>query len=102
MAEEMVPNPRHAQLVELLKEVQSRAHEVGQAYQGIYAAMQSAKVWTGPTASKWTNEVADRHHRLAQLVRQMTHAIEDELHRHPAMVTRSQADLIRHQLTGRP
>ncbi len=98
----MVPNPRHAQLVELLRRVQTRSHEVGQAYQRVYASMQSAKVWTGPTAAKWTNEVGERHHRLSQLVRQMTHAIEDEMHRHPAMVTRSQAELIRHQLTGRP
>ncbi|GLX08282.1 hypothetical protein [Microbispora sp. NBRC 16548] len=102
MAEEMVPNPRHAQLVELLKEVHNRSQEVGQGYQRVYASMQSGKVWTGPTATKWTTEVADRHHRLAQLVRQMTHAIEEELHRHPAMVTRSQAELIRRQLTGRP
>ncbi|GIH70109.1 hypothetical protein [Sphaerimonospora thailandensis] len=102
MAEEMVPNPRHAQLVELLKEVHSRSQEVGKAYQRVYASMQSEKVWTGPTAKKWTNEVGDNDHRLAQLVRQIVHAIEEELHRHPASVTRSQAELIRRQLAGRP
>lgn len=98
----MVPNPRHAQLVELLKQVHNRSNEVGQAFQRVYASMQSGKVWTGPTATKWRNDLGDRHHRLAQLVRQMTNAIEDELQRHPAMVTRSQAELIRRQLTGRP
>ncbi|MEN3535238.1 hypothetical protein AAH991_09030 [Microbispora sp. ZYX-F-249] len=102
MAEEMVPNPRHAQLVELLKEVHNRSQEVGHAYQRVHASMQSGTVWTGPTAAKWATEVADRHHRLARLVRQMTHAIEEEMHRHPAMVSRSQAELIRRRLTGRP
>ncbi|WP_169808664.1 hypothetical protein [Microtetraspora niveoalba] len=100
--EEMVPNPRHEQLAALLKEAHSRSQEVGQAYQRVHASMQSGKVWTGPTAKKWTDEVAERHHRLARVVRQLLQAIEDELRRHPALVTRSQAELIRHQITGRP
>ncbi|WP_394302419.1 hypothetical protein [Sphaerimonospora cavernae] len=61
--------------------------------------MQSEKVWTGPTAKKWTDEVGDRHHRLGRLVRQIVHAIEEELQRHPASVPRSHAELIRRQLT---
>ncbi|WP_055481463.1 hypothetical protein [Sphaerimonospora mesophila] len=100
MAEELVPNPRHEQLKYLLKEVHNRSQEVRQAYQRVYGSMQSGKVWTGPTAGKWTNEVGDRHNHLGRLVQAMVHAIESELHRHPPSVTRSQAELIRRQIRG--
>lgn len=96
-----MPNPRHAQLVALLKAVHARSDEVGRAYQRVYAAMRSGKVWTGPAATKWTDEIGDHHHRLGRLVRQITRSIEGELRRHPPLVTRAQAELLRRQTSGR-
>jgi len=101
MAERMVPNPRHAELKTLLIEVAERAHEVRGAYQPASGAMGSGKVWTGPTARRWRDDLEDRHRRLATLARRVTDAIEEELRRHPELVTESEANLIRRQRSGR-
>ncbi|GII91830.1 hypothetical protein [Sinosporangium siamense] len=100
MAERMVPNPRHAKLKLLLMEADNWARDVRQAYQPASSAMRSGKVWTGPTATRWGDELEDRHHRLRRLAQHLSNAIEDELRRHPAMVTESQAEAIRRELGG--
>ena len=81
MAERMVPNPRHAELKTLLIEVEERAHEVRRAYQPASTAMGSGRVWTGPTARRWQDDLEDRHRRLALLVRRVSDAIEAEMSR---------------------
>ncbi|GIH90797.1 hypothetical protein ACFFMN_26430 [Planobispora siamensis] len=101
MTEPMVPNPRHLRLRELLAEAEQRAVEVRTAYRRVVQAMQSGKVWTGPAATAWTEQVDDRHRRLARLAQQVVDAVEDELRRHPPLVTRAQADAARRELAGR-
>lgn len=101
MAERMVPNPRHVELKALLAEVAERAREARDAYRPAAEAMGSGKVWTGPTARRWRDELEDRHRRLASATRQVTAAIEAELRRHPELVTESEADAIRRQRSGR-
>jgi hypothetical protein len=101
MAERMVPNPRHAELKTLLIEVEERAHEVRRAYQPASTAMGSGRVWTGPTARRWQDDLEDRHRRLALLVRRVSDAIEAEMRRHPELVTESEADVIRRRRAGR-
>lgn len=101
MAEPMVPNPRHAELQRLLAEAEGRAHEVRQAYQRASSAMRSGKVWTGPTADKWTSELEDRHQRLGRLAQRVVDAIEEELRRTPPLVTESQANAARREMAGR-
>ncbi|GAA5057977.1 Tfp pilus assembly protein FimV [Thermocatellispora tengchongensis] len=101
MGEPMVPNPRHARLKLLLAEAEERSHEVRQAYQRAFNAMRSRRVWTGPTAEKWTDELALQIHQLGQLAQRVMDAIDEEMHRHPALVPQSQADAIRRELAGR-
>jgi hypothetical protein len=101
VAEPMVPNPRHAELKRLLAEAEDRAYGVRQAYQRASSAMRSGKVWTGPTAATWTAELEERHRRLGQLAQRVVDAIEEELHRHPALVTESQANATRREMAGR-
>ena len=101
MAERMVPNPRHVRVKALLAEAEERAHEVRQAYRQALSAMRSRKVWTGPTARKWTDELGDTDLRLGRLAQRLVEGIEDELRRHPALVTESEADAMRRQMAGR-
>ncbi|MFD8561195.1 hypothetical protein ACWDOR_26080 [Streptosporangium canum] len=101
MAEPMVPNPRHTELRRLLAEAEGRAHEIRQAYQRASSAMRSGKVWTGPTADKWTTELEDRHQRLGRLAQRVVDAIEEELRRTPPLVTESQANAARREMAGR-
>jgi hypothetical protein len=101
MADRMVPNPRHLRLKELLSRAEDGAQEVRQAYRRAFEAMRSGKVWTGPAAADWAADVGDRHHRLARLAQQVVNAIEEELRRHPPMVTEIQASAIRRELAGR-
>lgn len=101
MAERMVPNPRHAELKTLLVEAEERAHEVRIAYRPATGAMGSGKVWTGPTARRWRDELEERQHRLATLARRVSDAIEEELRRHPELVTEAEANIIRRQRSGR-
>ncbi|MGV9772649.1 hypothetical protein [Streptosporangium sp. NPDC003464] len=101
MAEPMVPNPRHAELKRLLVEAGDRAYEVRQAYQRASSAMRSGKVWTGPTADKWTTELEDRHQRLGRLAQRVVDVIEEELRRHPPLVTETEANAMRRELAGR-
>ncbi|MFF4414069.1 hypothetical protein ACFYY8_16165 [Streptosporangium sp. NPDC001559] len=91
MTERMVPNPRHERLKQLLREAEYGSQEVRQAYQRAVGAMQSGKVWTGPTATKWSAELETRHQRLGQLARRVVEAIEEELRRQPPLVTESEA-----------
>ncbi|SDR30698.1 hypothetical protein [Thermostaphylospora chromogena] len=101
MDDQLVPNPRHARLKNLLAEAEDRAHEVRTAYRDALTAMRSQTVWTGPTAEKWADELEEQHRRLVRLAQRVVDAIEVELHRHPAMVTRSEADAARRELAGR-
>ena len=101
MAERMVPSLRHERLRQLLLEAETRAHEVRQAYQHALAAMRSGKVWTGPTAVTWTTELGERHQRLGQLARRVVEAIEEELRRHPPLVTETEANAMRREMAGR-
>ncbi|WP_433239979.1 hypothetical protein ACQPYK_33655 [Streptosporangium sp. CA-135522] len=101
MAERMVSNPRHAELQRLLAEAESRAQEVRQAYQRAVGAMRSGKVWTGPTADKWTAELEDRHQRLGRLAQRVVDAIEEELRRLPPLVTETEANAMRREMAGR-
>lgn len=101
MDERLVPNPWHTILKRLLAEAEGSAHEVRLAYQPAVQAMRSGKVWTGPTATTWSDELEERHHRLATLARHVADAIEEELRRHPAMVTQAEADAIHRELAGR-
>ncbi|GHH64064.1 hypothetical protein GCM10017673_06050 [Streptosporangium violaceochromogenes] len=101
MAERMVPNPRRERLRQLLLEAEDRAREVRQAYQSAVGAMRSGKVWTGPTAAMWADELEERHHRLGRLARRVVEAVEEELRREPALVTEAQADAMRRELAGR-
>lgn len=101
MAEPMVPNPRHAELQRLLAEAEDRAHEVRQAYQRASSAMRSGRVWTGPTANKWTTELEDRHQRLGRLAQRVVDAIAEELRRTPPLVTEAQANAARREMAGR-
>ncbi|MEU7984274.1 hypothetical protein AB0B56_05345 [Streptosporangium canum] len=101
MAEPMVPNPRHAELQRLLAEAEDRAHEVRQAYQRASGAMRSGRVWTGPTADKWTTELEDRHQRLGRLAQRVVDAIAEELRRTPPLVTEAQANAARREMAGR-
>ncbi|MEV0424412.1 hypothetical protein ACFV0L_27275 [Streptosporangium canum] len=101
MAEPMVPNPRHAELQRLLAEAEDRAHEVRQAYQRASSAMRSGRVWTGPTADKWTTELEDRHQRLGRLAQRVVDAIAEELRRTPPLVTEAQANAARREMAGR-
>ncbi|MEU8379436.1 hypothetical protein [Streptosporangium sp. NPDC048865] len=86
---------------QLLVEATDRAHEVRQAYQRASSAMRSGKVWTGPTAATWTAELEDRHQRLGRLAQRVVDAVEEELRRHPPLVTESQADAARREMAGR-
>ncbi|MEV8637890.1 hypothetical protein AB0395_40200 [Streptosporangium sp. NPDC051023] len=101
MAERMVPNPRHERLRQLLMEVGDRSHEVRQAYQRAFGAMRSGKVWTGPAADRWTGELADRHQRLGRLAQNVADAVEEEMCRHPSLVTEAEANAIRREMAGR-
>ncbi|MFF5207450.1 hypothetical protein [Streptosporangium sp. NPDC000396] len=101
MAERMVPNPRHERLRQLLVEAEGRAQEVRQAYQRASGAMRSGKVWTGPTAARWTTELEDRHHRLGRLAQRVVDAIEEELRRHPPLVTEAEANAMRREMARR-
>lgn len=101
MAEPMVPNPRHERLKQLLREAEYGSQEVRQAYQQAVGAMQSGQVWTGPTADRWSAELEERHHRLGRLARRVVESIEEELHRHPPLVTESEANAMRREMAGR-
>ncbi|MEU4832808.1 hypothetical protein [Streptosporangium sp. NPDC023615] len=101
MAERMVPNPRHERLRQLLAEAVDRAHEVRQAYQGAFSAMRSGQVWTGPTATTWTTDLEDRHHRLGWLAQSVVDAVEEELRRQPPLVTETEANAVRREMAGR-
>ncbi|MER7129164.1 hypothetical protein [Streptosporangium saharense] len=101
MTEKLVPNPRHEQLRQLLREAEHGSQEVRQAYQRAVGAMQSGKVWTGPTATTWSAELEARHRRLGQLARRVVEAIEEELRRQPPLVTESEADAMRREMAGR-
>ncbi|GAA2858619.1 hypothetical protein GCM10010517_17070 [Streptosporangium fragile] len=101
MAERMVPNPRRERLRQLLVEAEDRSHEIRQAYQRAFAAMRAGKVWTGPTAAAWTTELEERHHRLGRLARRVVDAIEEELRRHPPLVTETEANAMRREMAGR-
>ncbi|WP_449062203.1 hypothetical protein [Planomonospora algeriensis] len=94
MADRMVPNPLHVRLTELLAEAEERGREIRRAYERPVGTMRTGQVWTGPTADKWIDGLEERHHRLASLVRQVAGAIEEELRRHPAMVTEAEAHAI--------
>lgn len=97
----MVPNPRRERLRHLLLEAENRAQEVRQAYRGAVGAMRSGKVWTGPTAATWADELEERHHRLGRLARRVVDAIEEELRRHPPLVTETEANAMRRETAGR-
>ncbi|GAA4186689.1 hypothetical protein GCM10022252_19070 [Streptosporangium oxazolinicum] len=101
MAERMVPSPRHERLRQLLVEAEERAHEVRQAYQRALGAMQSGKVWTGPTATTWVTELGERHQRLGRLAQRVVDAVEEELRRHPPLVTEAEANAMRRDMAGR-
>ncbi|MBB2913260.1 hypothetical protein FHS43_004558 [Streptosporangium becharense] len=101
MAEPMVPNPWHERLRHLLVEAENRSHEVRQAYQRAFGAMRAGQVWTGPTAVAWAAELEERHHRLARLAQRVVDAIEEELHRHPPLVTETEANAARREMAGR-
>lgn len=101
MAEPMVPNPRHVVLRQLLTRARDQAVQVRTAYSATISDMYSNKVWTGPTARKWTQELDHRSRRLARLSERVVTALEEELSHHPAEVTASQADVIRREMAGR-
>ncbi|GAA3097261.1 hypothetical protein [Streptosporangium carneum] len=101
MVERMVPNPRHERLRRLLLEAGERSHEVRQAYLRAFGAMGSGRVWTGPAADRWTDELADRHHRLGQLAQRVVDTVEEEMRRHPPLVTEAEASAIRREMAGR-
>nr|PZN38004.1 MAG: hypothetical protein DIU60_23760 [Actinomycetota bacterium] len=89
------------ELKALLREVAERAREARDAYRPAAAAMASGRVWTGPTARRWHDDLEYRHRRLADTTRQVTAAIEAELSRVPALVPESEADAIRRRRSGR-
>lgn len=101
MTEKLVPSPRYEQLRQLLREAEHGSQEVRQAYQRAVGAMQSGKVWTGQTATKWSTELEVRHRRLGQLAQRVMEAIEEELRRHPPLVTESEANAMRRDMAGR-
>ncbi|MEV4529672.1 hypothetical protein [Streptosporangium sp. NPDC049304] len=101
MAERMVPSPRYERLRQLLIEAEDRAHEVRQAYQRASSAMRSGQVWTGPTATTWTNELEDRRRSLGRLAQRVVDAVEEELRRSPPLVTEAEADAMRREMAGR-
>jgi uncharacterized protein YukE len=101
VTEPMVPNPRHATLKALLGEAEERAHQVRQAYRHAFSAMRSRQVWTGPSAERWTDDLEEKNRRLERLAQRVADRIEEELRRHPTLVTEAEADAMRRQMAGR-
>jgi hypothetical protein len=90
-----VDNPIYTDLVRLRDYVRGIAGQLGGALDTSAAAMGSDKVWTGPTARRWNQELAGRKTRLSQAAANLEADINEALSSVDPKIPASAARMIR-------
>jgi hypothetical protein len=90
-----VDNPIYTDLVRLRDYVRGLAGQLGGALNSSAAAMGSGKVWSGPTARRWDQELAGRKTRLSQAAANLEADVNEVLATVDPKIPASAARMIR-------
>jgi hypothetical protein len=85
--DDLVPNPRHAELQLAIAKVRERAHVVETALDPACALFGGQAVWVGPTARGFGQELTGRRARLKTAIQHVVAELEAELRGTPARVS---------------
>ncbi|MFC3978794.1 hypothetical protein [Streptosporangium jomthongense] len=88
---DLVPNPRRQVLEQTLVEVRARIAILEAALDPAHGQFTGQKVWTGPKARTFTEDLSARRTRLRQAARALLDTLEDELRAVPEKVSPSAA-----------
>ncbi|MER7134388.1 hypothetical protein [Streptosporangium saharense] len=88
---DLVPNPRRQVLEQTLVEVRARIAVLEAALDPAHGQFTGQKVWTGPKARTFAEDLSARRIRLRQAARALLDTLEDELHAVPEKVSPSAA-----------
>ncbi|MER5627588.1 hypothetical protein ABT061_41865 [Streptosporangium sp. NPDC002544] len=86
--EDMVPNPRRAELQRALARVRTHAAQLEAALDPPHTSFTGRAVWVGPTARAFATELAGRRSRLRTLVQRIVEDLEAELRATPERTAR--------------
>jgi hypothetical protein len=90
-----VDNPIYTDLVRLRDYVRGLAGRIGGALDSSTAAMGGGKVWSGPTARGWDQELAGRKARLSQAAADLEADVNEVLATVDPKIPASAARMIR-------
>lgn len=88
---DLVPNPRRQVLEQTLVEVRARIAVLEAALDPAHGQFTGQKVWTGPKARAFAEDLSARRVRLRQAARALLDTLEGELHAVPEKVSPSAA-----------
>ncbi|MEV6860067.1 hypothetical protein AB0M44_03530 [Streptosporangium subroseum] len=91
--EDLVPNPRHQVLEQILAEVKTRVAILEAALDPAHGQFTGQPVWVGPTGRRFAEDLSARRVRLRQAAQALIDALEVEIRSVPAKVPPS---VVRH------
>ncbi|GAA4194234.1 hypothetical protein GCM10022252_38410 [Streptosporangium oxazolinicum] len=92
---EMVPNPLYQALGEALRTVEPLLDEVEKNIETPFQAFHSGKVWNGPAAKRFDEQLTHHRTRLRASGDKITSDLRQALARTPQKVTEEEAKVIR-------
>ncbi|MEU4836286.1 hypothetical protein [Streptosporangium sp. NPDC023615] len=91
----MVPNPLHRALGETLRTVEPLLEEVEQTIETPFRAFHSGKVWNGPAAKRFEEQLTHHRTRVRSSGDKIVSDLRQALARTPQQVTEEEAKTIK-------